>query len=87
MKLDFTDKGFFTLHAAHGETLHAAHGEIEPQEIIAGHGLQYSLAASCSRGEHVLYADEPLCGGRIIYRCHPRRSGTTGGFAWQNIIK
>jgi SWI/SNF-related matrix-associated actin-dependent regulator 1 of chromatin subfamily A len=50
MKLDYTLKGFFTLHAAHGE--------IDPWEVVGTHGLDYSVTASSSRGEHVLFTSE-----------------------------
>lgn len=51
IKLDYTDKGFFTLYIPHGEA--------DPWEIAGTHGLEYSNVASRQVGEHVLYTREP----------------------------
>jgi SWI/SNF-related matrix-associated actin-dependent regulator 1 of chromatin subfamily A len=51
MKLDFTSKGFFTLHAAHNE--------VDPWDIVGTHGLTYSRPSSLLSKEHVLFTKEP----------------------------
>ncbi len=51
MKLDYTSKGFFTLHIPHGVA--------NPWDIVETHGLDYSTSASRQAGEHVLFTKEP----------------------------
>lgn len=63
MKLDFTSKGFYTLHVVHGEA--------EPRDIMNQHGLDYATTASAARGEHVLFTSEPYAAVQFISDATP----------------